>query len=549
MEHTFLNVMLGFIEGLGLILSPCILPILPFILSGSLEGGKKRPLGIILGFIITFSLFTFFSKKLVEYSGVDLNLIRNISFGLLFLFGIVMLSSYLTEKFSLLTQRFANVGSQSASVNPQSGFIGGVLFGGLIGFIWTPCAGPILAAVIVQTVLQQTTIGSFLIILAFAIGAGVPMLLIALFGRAIVSRLNFFKQHSMVLRKILGVIILASVGWMFYGENASANLSSTTPQPATFSNQLTDGITPYPAPAIQGITAWINSQPLQLSQLKNKVVLIDFWAYSCINCIRTMPYLKDWYAKYHDKGFVIIGVHAPEFEFERDYNNVKNSAEKNGLTYPIALDNNFITWQNYNNRYWPAHYLIDKQGNVVYQHFGEGNYDITENNIRYLLGLNATIPTQAEQQTESWSQTPETYLGYDRADSFSSPESMAKDTVKHYTFPTVLNDNDWALNGEWNILSQRIVSQAPNAAIKIRFVAKKVFVVMGSATGKSIPVKVTLNGEAVVNEKGKDVNNGMMQVDQHTLYEAIVLKTPQTGVLELTALAPGLEIYTFTFGS
>jgi len=543
MDHVFLTPALAFLEGLGLIVSPCILPILPLILSGSLEKGNKRPFGIILGFIITFALFTLFSKKLVDYSGVSLILVRNLSFVLLILFGIIMLSTYLTEKFTLLTQRLSNVGSTRL----QGGFGSGILFGSLVGLIWTPCAGPILATVIVQTVLQQTTLGSFFVILFFGIGAGIPMLLIAFFGRLIIMHLTFFKHHAMLVRKLLGVIIIASVIWMMYGEGSFASVSKTT-EPTTTSS-LINGITPYPAPSIEGITAWINSPPLQLSDLKNKVVLIDFWAYSCINCNRTFPYLKKWYADYHDKGLVIIGVHAPEFEFERDVSNVKSSAEKNGLVYPIALDNQFKTWQNYQNQYWPAHYLIDKQGNVVYQHFGEGDYDITESNIRFLLGLNPSTKNSTEEEASfSIQETPETYLGYARADSFGNTESMLHNQPSEYHFPTVLNENNWALQGNWKIMSERIESQGFNSAIKIHFNAKKVFIVMGSATGKPIQVKLALNGESVVNGKGKDVANSMIIVSRHTLYNAISLNTPQSAILELITNDPGLEMYTFTFG-
>jgi len=543
MEHLFLTAILAFLEGIGLIVSPCILPILPLILSGSLESGNKRPFGIILGFIITFTFFTLFSKKLVEYSGVNLTSIQNISYGLLILFGIIMLSSFLTEKFSLLTQKLSQVGSDRL----EGGFGSGIVFGALVGLIWTPCAGPILAAVIVQTVLQQTTLGSFFIMLAFGLGAGIPMLLIAFFGRAILTHLTFFKKRAIFVRKTLGVIIIASVIWMLYGEGLSASPVAATRESPTMG--LINGITPYPAPAIEGITAWINSPPLTLNKLKNKVILIDFWAYSCINCIRTLPYLKKWYATYHDKGFEIIGIHAPEFEFEHDVNNVKNSAEKNGLVYPIALDNEFQTWRNYRNQYWPAHYLIDKQGNVVYQHFGEGDYDVMENNIRFLLGLNSekNMPME-EEHVFAIDQTPETYLGYERADAFSSNEAALNNQPYYYNFPTTVDQNHWALQGKWNVMAERIVSAGQNSAIKIRFYAKKVYVVMGSTTDHSIPVTLLLNGHPVIKEKGTDIINSVVTVSNHRLYHVIEFDTAQSGTLELISHDPGLEMYTFTFG-
>lgn len=543
----YLNIGLAFLEGLALIVSPCILPILPLILSGSLDGSKKRPVGIIIGFVITFALFTFFSKILVQYTGINLTLVRYISYALLLVFGIVMLSTFLTEKFTLLTQRLTRTGSSFSTVNnSQGGFYSGLALGSLVGVIWTPCAGPILAAVIVQTVLQQTTFNSFLVILSFGIGAALPMLAIAFFGRGIMSKFSFFKSHAYLLRKILGAIIIISVVYMVYSEGVS--VASANPQVESSSQVSSWFSEPYPAPEITGITQWINSPPLTMEGLKGKVVLIDFWAYSCINCIRTLPYLKDWYNKYHDKGLVIIGVHAPEFQFEHDYNNVKNAVEKNGIKYPVALDNNFSTWRNYNNQYWPAHYLIDKTGNVVYTHFGEGEYAVTENNIRYLLGVSGANTAEVKENI-SGNQTPETYFGSARAENFSSPQPMKVNELAKYTFPAVLKDNHWALNGFWTVTSEKIISGVGDSSLKIHFNAGKIFIVMGNSTSKPIKVNLLLNGEKVVNEKGKDVVDSSILVSDHRLYEAIILKHPSSGILQLTVSDPGVELYTFTFGS
>lgn len=549
MQTDIINIFIAFFEGFALIASPCILPILPIILAGSVAGSKKRPLGIILGFVFTFALFTFFSRKLVQYTGIDIGLIRHISYALLIILGVIMLSTYLTEKFNLWTQRLTRVGSHLASVNnPEGGFKSGIFFGCLVGIIWTPCAGPILAAVIVQTVFQQTTWSSFLIVLSFGLGAAIPMLIIALFGREIMAKFTFFKTHTSLIRKLLGVIIIAAVAYMIYAE--SAPLSYAQPNPTMFSqNTLINGvIEPYPAPAVAGISDWINTTPLDINKLTGKVVLIDFWTYSCINCIRTLPYLKDWYSKYHDKGLVIIGVHSPEFEFEKNFSNVKNAVEKDGILYPIALDNQFSTWQNYQNRYWPAHYLIDKNGYVVYQHFGEGEYDVTENNIRYLLGMKWAKTSSQELPPRNINETPETYLGTARADRYSSPEKILEDIASEYTYPKELLDNNWALQGKWIIERDKIVSAGADASIKIHFNAGKVYIVMGSASGKSIPVKLLLNGDVIVSEKGADVKDSSIEVSKHTLYSAVVLKQAESGLLQLTAAESGLEIYTFTFG-
>lgn len=547
MDTDILTIGLGFLEGIALIISPCIWPVLPFILAGSLEGSKKRPLGIVFGFVLTFSLFTFFSRSLVRYSGIDLTLIRDMSYLLLLLLGIVMMSTYLSEKFSRFTRRIANTGS-SFSTNQRGGFFSGILFGALIGLIWTPCAGPILAAVIVQTVIQTSSLISFLIVVAFGIGAAIPMLLIALFGRAIILKSKFIQTRGELLRKILGAIVIASVLYMIYGESLSFSFGNSTSSDIE-NPRLVDGLSvPYAAPEIAGIEAWVNSPPLRIEQLKGKVILVDFWTYSCINCVRTLPYLKDWYSKYHKNGFEIIGVHTPEFEFEKNLTNVKNAVNKFAIKYPVALDNNFVTWQHYANRYWPAHYLIDKNGVVVYQHFGEGSYNETENNIRFLLGLNAAKLTQEKSGNSEDAQTPETYLGYARMENFASPEPMLRNKAMVYSFPNTLSLNEWALQGSWLVSSQKIMSAQADAKLKINFTARKVYVVMGNSTDSPIQVKVSLNDKAIDTEKGKDIVSSTITVDRHDLYEVIALPSSSYGVLQLTASAPGLEIYTFTFG-
>lgn len=321
---------------------------------------------------------------------------------------------------------------------------------------------------------------------------------------------------------------------------------------ATAAPTLTDGLSaPYPAPPLQNITAWINSDPLELNKLRGKVILIDFWAYSCINCVRTLPYLKAWDEKYHDQGLVIIGVHSPEFSFETNLANVKMAVAKYGIKYPVALDNDFTTWRNYNNQYWPAHYLIDKNGQVVYQHFGEGDYGITENNIRSLLGLAPTAPMiNDESASGSFFQTPETYLGYERGDNFDSPEAILKDTASNYSLPAELAQNGWALQGNWTIAPQQIVNNTSDASIQIKFYARKVFLVAGGATHNPISIKVLLNGQPVAaQDAGKDVHDGILKLGPHNLYTVLNLPSATHGVLELKMTTPGAEMYTFTFGN
>lgn len=558
MNFEFLNFFLAFIEGLSLIASPCILPILPILLAGSIEGGKKRPLGIILGFTVVFTFFTFFSHYLIQITGINLNIVRDIAFILIGLFGVVMISDYLTEKLSAMTQRLANIGANiNSKRNPES-FWSGFLLGGLVSLIWTPCAGPILADALVQIAIQKTAFATFMALFFFSLGSIIPMIIIALLGKKIFHKLTFFKQRAVLLRKIFGYIIIISALFLAYVSYFNPNLLAfsysrptsvqTYPNTPTLIDELSAS---YPAPPLAGISAWINSNPLTLAQLKGKVVLVDFWTYSCINCIRTLPTLIAWDKAYRDKGLVIIGVHTPEFEFEKNLANVTRAVKNFGIKYPVALDSQYSTWNNYHNQYWPADYLIDKNGNVVFEQFGEGNAGVIEHNIRTLLGLNPTAEkTSVQENVPSLfnAQTPETYLGFARADRYQSPQSPVINNVGIYTFPSQLSLDNWALQGKWIINAQNIVAAEANAAIALYFQASHVYVVAGHSNSKPITVRVLLNDVPITTNAGADVKNSLLTITDERLYEIARFPKPTQGKITLIISAPGAELYTFTFG-
>ena len=524
MSISPIEIGLSFLEGLALIASPCILPILPLVLAGSVEGGHRRPFGIIIGFVGAFTLFALLSRQLIMAFHVDLDYIKYISLGFLLLFGLVLLSEKLSLKFSTLTQRFANIGG-NLSANAKEGFGSGLWIGMLIGLVWTPCAGPILATVLVQVIRQQSGLEAVFLITAFAFGAGLPMLAISLVGRSILSQLEFFTHHAEAMRKTFGIIIILAIIFIASGVDVQSWGRKKEPPLLSTQNTLINALNePYPAPKFSGINTWFNSSPLTMEKLKGKVVLIDFWTYSCINCIRTLPFIIDWDRKYRDKGLVIVGIHAPEFEFEKNNENVKKAIATHHIAYPVALDNHLDTWTNFNNSYWPAHYLIDQKGRVVYTHFGEGEYGVTENNIRFLLGLNK-IALKPEISQTSAVQTPETYLGRTRGMHFSS------------NFQSLPPDY-WGLSGKWRIENERIITEETGAKLRLNFTANKVFLVMGAPKDKPIKINIKLN----------DKPAGKLTIKQHQLYTLIHQRDSKPGLLEITADAPGLEAYAFTFG-
>lgn len=573
-------ILFAFIGGIITILSPCILPVLPIVLSGSLTGGKKRPLGIVTGFIVSFTFFTLFLSAIVKVLGIAPDTLRYIAVAILILFGFSLFvpkfQVFMEQLFSKLSSRI-NTRKQQSSTND---FLAGIPIGASLGLIWTPCVGPIIASVITLAATSQVNGSAILITLAYSIGTAIPMLAITYGGRQLLQKAPSLLTHAQHIQKGFGILMVLTAvaiffnidrtiqtyiltafpqygtGLTFIEDNALVKnaLKQTMPDKARpDQNNKNDTQLPklFKAPGFTNKSGeWINSEPLQLEALKGNVVLIDFWTYTCINCIRTLPYLKTWHETYKDKGLIIVGVHTPEFEFEKSLMNVKKAATDFQLTYPIVQDNEFGIWTDYSNRYWPAKYLVDKDGYVRYTHFGEGSYDETEEAIQKLLEERGSTVNEIIQnpQYDLYSRTPELYLGYERIKNLISPERIQQNSVQQFTSPNSPPKNYFGYQGNW-ILSGEHANPDTNASLILHFDAKEVFLVMRPKDGTQSSVKVYLNDTIIPsNAAGEDVQDGIVQIKEDRLYKLVNQQQAQSAILKLVFDDDNTELFAFTFG-
>lgn len=580
----FLLIAFAFLAGIVTILSPCILPVLPIILTssiGAVEIGKGRAFGVVTGFVLSFTFFTLFLSTIVSISGIPSESLRIFAIVILILFGLALLIPKFQYWMEILFSKLSSFLPQS---NQQTGFWGGIIIGLTLGLLWTPCVGPILASVIALAVTGKVTLDTFLITFAYALGTAIPMFFIILGGQKVLQKVPWLLRNTANIQKVFGVIMILTALAIFfnfdrkfqtfilntfpnYGTgltkiedipivrnslNALYGKSMPTENMGKPSFELTDPKGP-PAPELIPGGEWFNSSPLKLSDLKGKVVLIDFWTYSCINCQRTLPYLISWNQKYADKGLVIIGVHAPEFEFEKNPENVKKALKDFGIKYPVMQDNNFATWRAYSNQYWPAKYLIDKDGNIRFTHFGEGEYDETEKAIQQLLqenGADVSAEKVNNPEYQIYSQTPETYLGWGRMEYLASPDTVVKDASSLYKAPDNLPSNTFAFIGDWDVMKEYSHASS-NAQLVLNFSAKEVYLVMRPRDGKTPgKVRVYLDDKLVsdIGVAGASVNNNEVTVSSDDLYKLINLPTPGRHILRLEFLDPGTEVFAFTFG-
>ncbi len=539
----------AFLAGIATVFSPCVLPVLPIILSTGTERGRFRPLGVVAGLVLSFVFFTLTLNYLVHLLGISPSMLRNLAILVIGLFGLVMLFPQLTNLFARATGQIGVAGArlQSQENAKRSGFWGGFILGSALGLVWTPCAGPILAAITTLVATETVTTKVILLTFCYILGASLPLFLLIYGGSRVLSTVPFLTRNTEMIKKCFGVLMVITAISLYYNLESSLQEKAAAYAPsfaiensALIQNELDAwrGASSLPeisllAPEIVGISAWVNSPQLTLKALKGKVVLLDFWTYSCINCLRTLPYLENWHKKYKDKGLVIIGVHTPEFAFEKDLANVEMAARKYDVLYPIALDNDYKTWQAYANKYWPAHYLIDQKGQIASVHFGEGAYEETENKIRELLDLPSLVKNEREEVQER-PLTPETYLGTERSQSYLTPDTLQLNSV--------------ALMGKWGKEKERIVAEEDNCKLYLKFEASKVYLVMSSPTKQN--VRVLLDGKPLLPQyRTSDMNEKQeLIVKEPRKYDIVDLRE-NYGIHTLTLLVPkGISAYAFTFG-
>ncbi|MGV2981020.1 cytochrome c biogenesis protein DipZ [Camelimonas sp. ID_303_24] len=594
---------IAFLGGVLTIVSPCILPVLPFVFARAGQPFLRSTLPMLAGMAITFAIVASLAAiggawavRANEYG-------RIIAMALLAAFGLSLLSprlaAFATRPMVRLGERLLN---RSGTGNGGPGVAGSLALGVATGLLWAPCAGPILGLLLTGAALNGANVSTTLLLLAYAAGAATSIALALLAGGRIFDRLKRSPGVAERVRQGLGVAVLAGVAAIALGldtgllsrlsytstatleqavvdrfrpkpsdsvvrttypdSNARKSAQTTTPgagQP--FRSALPDL---GPAPAIAGATDWLNAPPLTSEQLRGKVVLVDFWTYSCINCIRTMPYLRAWAAKYRDQGLVVLGVHTPEFAFEKNLANVRKAIGDFGIVYPVAVDNDYAIWRAFSNEYWPAHYLIDANGRIRYRHFGEGQYAETGQAIQDLLreaGASGVVMAEGAPAAPAGTgaeaapdvgnlRSHETYLGYKRAENFASAGGLTADASRLYEAPQP-QTNQWGLAGAWTVGAEHARLDASGGAISYRFSARDLHLVLGPGpAGKPVRFVVTIDGKPPGDSHGVDIDAaGAGTVTENRLYQLVRQKgdvTPHN--FEIRFLDPGVEAYAFTFG-
>jgi cytochrome c biogenesis protein CcdA/thiol-disulfide isomerase/thioredoxin len=576
--------LLAFAGGILTILSPCILPVLPFVFSRADQPFRRSGLPLLVGMAATFAavagIATFAGSWIVRANQIG-RILAIIIFALL---GLALLFPSLAE---YLTRPLVRLGARTQGPNTQEPpSIGRSLILGMsTGLLWAPCAGPILGLILTGAALQGPSVHSTFLLLSFSAGAACSLAVALLAGNKVFSAMKKSLGAEEWIRRGLGVAVLIGVvaiamGWDT-GILSKLSLASTSgieqslidrfhPIAVTKASESSTPAAPAAIqlanegklPSLDGAVKWLNSPPLLRDDLKGKVVLIDFWTYSCINCLRSVPYVEAWWEKYKKDGLVVIGVHTPEFAFEKEPANVEKSLSGLKIAYPVAVDSNYAIWKAFNNQYWPAHYFIDAQGTIRYHHFGEGKYQESEEVIQQLLReKNASLKTAGLVQVNAdGSQaapdlgdvaSPETYVGYERQQNYISPQKIRHDAAQAYTAPSRLTVNQWGLDGNWNVSGEHAALVAAPGKIIFRFHARDLHLVMGPGkNGKPVRFRVTIDGTPAGADHGVDTDEqGNGDVQEYRLYQLVRQKGKiEDRTFQIEFLDPGVQAFAFTFG-
>jgi len=579
---------LAFLGGILTIISPCILPVLPFVFAKADQPFRKSGLPLLAGMALTFAGFA----AIATVGGAWV--VRANQYGrvaalvVLAVFGLTLLWPALADRLSRPLVQLGSRLSQPSGSDASPSPLRSVLLGIAMGLLWAPCAGPILGLILTGAALEGASSRSAFLLLAYAAGAATSLAVALLAGGRVFTALKRSLGAEVWIRSVLGVLVLAGVAAIALGLDrgllTQISLASTSGVEQSLIDRLHPPVQapekkpgrmmmmmsstapgaaagPQMMPDLAGAIAWINSPPSTGDQLKGHVVLVDFWTYSCINCLRSIPYVRAWAERYNDSGLIVIGVHTPEFAFEKDLENVRKAVSELKITYPVALDNDYKIWKAFSNSYWPADYLVDATGHIRFHHFGEGKYDESEQQIQQLLkehnpqlsvnGLVKVAATGAEAPPDSDVESPETYVGYERADSFMSPGGLQQNVAHVYTIPKHLELNQWGLSGNWTDHSQVAVLDSARGKIVFSFHARDVHLVLGpAANGKPIRFRITIDGAAPGANHGVDTDaQGDGTITGQRLYQLIRQKDAiEDRTFEIEFLDPGAQAYAFTFG-
>ena len=572
--------LLSYLAGVLTIVSPCILPVLPFVFARADRPFVRNGLPLLVGMAVTFagvaSLAALGGGWAVRANEVG----RWIALAVMAALGLSLLIPAVGDRLmrpfvaagSWLTDRVQRGSDDRGEVRSS------LLLGVATGLLWAPCAGPILGLILTGAALQGAGVGSTVLLLAYAAGAATSLALALLVGGRGFKAMKGALGVGEWVRRGLGVLVLVGVAAIALGLDTGlltrisaagtgrleqALLTTvgrgvpTNTAPADLNNLPVEGV----MPPLSGATTWINSPPLTREQLRGKVVVVDFWTYSCINCLRALPYVRAWAEKYKDQGLVVIGVHTPEFAFEKSEANVREAVARLGVTYPVAMDNDFAAWRAFKNQYRPAHYFIAAQGRIRHHHFGEGDYDGSERVIQQLLKEAGAadvasdlvqVQAQGAEAAADMAQlaSPETYVGYARAENFRSPGGFARDAVKTYG-PAALRLNDWSLTGPWRVTREHAALTAPGGRLAFRFKARDLHLVMGPGQGDAgLRFRVRIDGAAPGSDAGSDIDaQGLGRIDRQRLYQLVRQSGPVgERTFEIEFLDPGVQVFAFTFG-